>query len=104
MMTVMALLLLSVQTGDAIGAALPSHDIPRRDLMRHAGTRLSAACKGPDCGTEPTRSPFRLDDDDALDPDAKARAIGDDGSRCSVVGARVCTRKPRTLLRAELTN
>lgn len=104
MMTVMTLLLLGAQTGVTVGATLPPQDLPRRDLMRHAGSRLSAACKGADCRTEPTRSPFRLDDDDALDPDAKARALGDDGSRCSVVGARVCTRKPRTLLRAELTN
>ena len=67
-------------------------------LLATAAGRLSATDPAP---VEPKRSPYRIDGA-AAGATAKDRAIGEDGTRCSIVGSRVCTRKPRTVLSAPL--
>lgn len=67
-------------------------------LMRAADARLSVPCEGEgECAAAPPDARFRIEQDDAGAIGAKERAIRDTGARCSVVGARVCTRPPRTL-------
>ena len=69
------------------------------DLMARAATRLTVADESI---TVPNDD--RLGGDAGAEgPDAKARALGTTGTPCSLVGARVCTKPPRTWLRAPLT-
>lgn len=44
---------------------------------------------------------YRVDAEPVRD-DAKARALGTTGGQCQVVGARMCTRSPRTWLKTPL--
>ena len=48
----------------------------------------------------PRRSPYRLDPNVAGPADGKDAAVGMTGSKCAVTGARMCTRKPRTIYAA----
>jgi hypothetical protein len=66
-------------------------------LMRRASARLSVA------GAPADDSRFRVarEETDELPPELKGRAVSDTGTRCGT-GARLCTRPPRTLLRAPL--
>jgi hypothetical protein len=47
----------------------------------------------------PTRSRYRLDPATAEGTIAEDRGLREDGTRCGVIGARQCTRKPRTIFR-----
>lgn len=71
-------------------------------LMLNARARLGATCATPGCAAPARRSAYRIDDEAEASPSAKDRAIGDDGSRCNVVGARRCTKRGRTLFRTDL--
>lgn len=62
-------------------------------------TRPAATRPAHDRGTR-----WRIADDADLGPDAKSRAVETTGAPCDVVGARRCTRKPRTILSAPLGN
>lgn len=68
-------------------------------LMRAAHSRLGAGC-ATGCGAPPDARWRVAQDDEAPGADAKARALGDGAARCGVVGARLCTKRPRRLLRA----
>jgi hypothetical protein len=63
---------------------------------------LNACATG--CTAEPTRSRYRLDPQADTGPDMKRTALATDGSACSIVGARVCTKKPRTVFATDLGN
>jgi len=67
-------------------------------LLTTAAGRLNATDPAP---TETKRSPYRIDSE-AAGATSKDRAIREDGTRCSVVGSRVCTRKPRTVFSAPI--
>ncbi|KQT33487.1 hypothetical protein ASG29_05430 [Sphingomonas sp. Leaf412] len=67
-------------------------------LVADARSRLSAEAPAP--SRKDTR--YRIDDDDDTGPDGKTRALGVTGQPCALVGARVCTRKPRTWVKAPL--
>lgn len=65
-------------------------------MIRLTGPRITAA-QTPAEPSAPRRSPYRLDPNIAGPADGKAAALGATGERCSVTGARLCTRKPRTV-------
>ena len=65
-------------------------------IVQSATSKLSVACKTEPCDETVKRSPYRLDADDSATSTVKGRSI-DDGTKCNVVGSRVCTRKPRTV-------
>ena len=71
-------------------------------LMSRAQARLAVPCRGPGCAAPVRRSAYRIDEDPGPALTAKDRAIGDDGSRCNVVGARRCTSHAKTLFRTDL--
>lgn len=70
-------------------------------LLRNARALLSPPCEGPECAA-PADARFRIEGDSGAGITAKDRAIRDDGSRCNVVGARRCTKRGRTIFRADL--
>jgi hypothetical protein len=70
------------------------------DLMATAAKRLAIS----DTSPARPRSPFRIDSSAGDARNAKDRAFAEDGQRCQVVGARMCTRRPRTLLSTPLTD
>ena len=72
--------------------------LPQTDLMATAASKLSVRDERPAV----RRSPFRIDRDLGSSSSAKDRAIAEDGQRCQVVGARMCTKRPRTLLSAPI--
>ena len=74
-----------------------------KSLMTNAAGKLSVACADR-CGEPAARSPFRLDPVAGETTTSKDRALREDGSYCSVIGARRCTRKPRTLFRTDFTD
>ncbi len=65
-------------------------------IVQSASSKLSVTCKTEPCDEPPKRSPYRLEPDDDAASDTRGRSI-DDGTKCNVVGSRVCTRKPRTV-------
>lgn len=69
---------------------------------RRATMRLDACTAA--CAAEPRRSRYRLDPQADAGTDMKRTALATDGSACSIVGARVCTRKPRTLFQTDFTD
>ena len=67
-------------------------------LLERAKARLSVPAE-----TRSKDARYRVEDgDDDAAPDGKTRALGVTGRPCSLVGARVCTRKPRTWVKAPL--
>ncbi|WP_156340168.1 hypothetical protein [Sphingomonas sp. Leaf17] len=68
----------------------------QQNNVQSASSKLSVTCRTERCGEPEKRSPYRLEADDVASSDSKGRAI-DDGTKCNVVGSRVCTRKPRTV-------
>jgi len=64
---------------------MPNYKIPAARPMR---------CRGK-CAEQ-----YRLPEASESDPDAKDRAMAQDGSRCNVVGAQRCLSKTRTILRS----
>ena len=68
-------------------------------LISGAASRLSVVKDAP-----APKPDYRIDGHDRAAPSAKDRALSEDGQRCSVVGSRVCTRPPRTLLSAPIAN
>ena len=78
-------------------AAAQAADPAPGSLLSTARHRLSP---------EPTESVdraarFRVQSDASVE-DGKTRALNTTGGQCQVVGARMCTRSPRTLLRTPL--
>lgn len=74
---------------------------PRGDsLMTRADARLSVPC-GAECAPPAPQERYRLGDSDER-ARAAPRAVDDTGARCSVVGARVCTGRPRKLFSTPL--
>ncbi|WP_151954796.1 hypothetical protein [Sphingomonas sp. EC-HK361] len=69
-------------------------------LVATAAKRLSVS----DTQVAPRRSPYRIDPSAGDSPNAKDRAFVEDGQRCQVVGARMCTKRPRALLSTPLTD
>ena len=69
----------------------------RPSLFTAAQGRLSATV--PDADRADRR--YRVDADIVVDDD-KERALGMTGEQCNVVGARRCTKKPRTWLTAPI--
>lgn len=67
-------------------------------LMAKASSRLNSTAQ-----EAPAESPYRVESE-ATTVDGKRRALQTDGGQCQVVGARMCTRKPRTWFKAELPN
>lgn len=66
-------------------------------LVTKASNKLSAAQDAP------RPRGFRIERDAAsAAPSTKDRALAEDGARCSLIGGRVCTRKPRTWLKTDL--
>lgn len=84
-----AALLLAAQFAPAVAAAVAP-----------APACLTCAQAAP----APRRTPYRLDRTVADAPTAKDRALREDGSYCAVIGARQCTRKPRTIFRTDFTD
>lgn len=81
------------------GAALALLLVAAQDdgaLLATAASRLSAI---PPQAPEPGR--YRIDATPRVDDD-KERALGTTGGQCQVVGARMCTRPPRTWWRGAL--
>lgn len=70
-------------------------------LMRTAGERLSVPC-GEACAPPKPGERFRLGDTDEVEPRAP-RAVDDTGARCSVIGTRPCTRRPRKIFSTPLS-
>ena len=62
------------------------------------------SCVAAACTAEPSRSRYRLDPQVSDGIDTKRTALATDGSACSVVGGRVCTRKPRTIFVTDFTD
>jgi hypothetical protein len=69
-------------------------------LLRTANAKLSAPCEGA-CGAPAPDAEFRVEREADLGPRLKQRAAADTGTRCDL-GARLCTRPPRTILSAPL--
>ncbi|MBW6527118.1 hypothetical protein KZ813_09735 [Sphingomonas sp. RHCKR7] len=86
----MIALLLLLPAPQAVEAAPPT-------LLSMARDRLSA---GPADPVDPAAR-FRVQADASVE-DGKARALNTTGGQCQVVGARLCTRSPRTWLKAPL--
>ena len=81
------------------GAALALLRVAAQDdgaLLATAASRLSAIPAEP-------RTPgrYRIDGTPRVDDD-KERALGTTGGQCQVVGARMCTKPPRTWWRGQL--
>lgn len=85
-----------------IALALAAAAAPQPRVVAMRAALRPSACATAACTAEPARSRYRLDDDGAAPVDIKSTALATDGGQCSVVGARVCTRKPRTVLTADL--
>lgn len=69
--------------------------MPQADAMiSRAADRLSVKA-APAIGRDGKK--WRIDPDMEVE-DGKERALGTTGAQCQVVGARMCTRKPRTVL------
>lgn len=68
------------------------------DLMARASSRLSAA---PAAEADTASTQYRIAGEASVD-DGKQRALETTGAQCQVVGARMCTRKPRTWVKAAL--
>lgn len=74
---------------------------PRAEaLMSRADARLSVPC-GAECAPPAPDQRYRLGDTDE-GTRAAPRSVDDTGARCSVVGARVCTGRPRKLFSTSL--
>jgi hypothetical protein len=66
-------------------------------LVTQASSRLSVV------DPAARESEFRIDQDEGPSaPSTKDRALSEDGSRCSLIGGKVCTKKPRTWIRTNL--
>ena len=78
-------------------AAVATPATPLRTHIVAQGLSCTIACE-----PTPPRSRYRLDAQASDDGDTKRQALATEGSECSVVGGRVCTRKPRTLLVADI--
>jgi hypothetical protein len=66
-------------------------------LLAKASSRLSVS----DEAKPP--SDYRIDrEDTGSATSTKDRALAEDGGRCSLIGGKVCTRKPRTWLKTDL--
>lgn len=74
---------------------LPAYTLPPAD-------RLAATCIGASCVTKP--SPYRIVDAGERRATSKDRAIAADGSYCSVVGAKRCTSRGRTILSTDFSD
>ena len=68
-------------------------------LMKGASSRLSA-----EVPARPADERYRVAGEVDAGASAAQRALAVDGGQCNVVGARMCTRKPRTLLSRPLGN
>ncbi len=68
-------------------------------LMKGASSRLSA-----EAPPRPADERYRIAGDADTGASAAQRALAVDGGQCNVVGARLCTKKPRTLLSRPLGN
>ena len=68
----------------AAAAALPAYNLPPKRAPAKCADRCASRYRLPSSG------------DDASS--AKNRALAEDGGECSIVGARVCTSKPRRIL------
>lgn len=77
-------------------AAAPQAAAP--SLLATAQGKLSVAA-----AAEPERADrrYRIDSEAVVD-DRKERALGTTGGQCQVVGARMCTKTPRTWLKAPI--
>ena len=85
----------------ALALLLLAPEDPAKDLgalLRGASAKLSVADAPP-----PPDARYRIAGDAADPLTAQQRALAVDGGQCNVVGARLCTRKPRTLLSRPLS-
>lgn len=82
----------------ALALATASSAVPHHRAARIRAALRPSACATAACTAEPPRSRYRLDAPDEVPRDTKQTALATDGSACSIVGARVCTRKPRTIV------
>ena len=64
-------------------------------LMKRASTRIARRAWSLPAGTA---APRLADDAADVAPTTKDRALDEDGTRCAVVGGRLCTRTPRTVV------
>ncbi|HEU0066059.1 MAG TPA: hypothetical protein VFQ57_02335 [Sphingomonas sp.] len=81
-------------------AAFQSQGLPPTstgDLVASASGRLAITCGGRECAPRPASDLYRVDASDDSAMTSKDRAFRDDGSRCQVVGAKLCTRQPRKI-------
>ena len=69
-------------------------------LLKGANERLRPPC-GPECDPPKPDERYRLGDADEAGP-RPPRVVDDTGGKCSVVGARLCTRPPRKLFSTPL--
>lgn len=68
-------------------------------IVQEAANKLAVTCPTPRCGEPAKPSPYRLG---AID-DTGIRGVAiDDGTKCDVVGSKVCTSKPRKLFSTSL--
>ena len=73
-------------------------------LLQAARGRLNPGCATPTCGEPPRRSQYRIDSEPMAEVDMTARAFGDTGIDCRTVGGKLCTSRPRTILRTDFTD
>lgn len=70
-------------------------------LLKSASDRLAVSSTAP---VPADGARYRVEGSASRDAGSKTRALGEDGSRCSVTGARLCTRKPHTWLTTDFTS
>lgn len=72
-------------------------------LIRSVAVRLDTRCTEAACAPPPRRSRYRLDPQVSDAADGKGAALAQTASPCDI-GARVCTRKPRTVFQTDFTD
>jgi|GEM_PF-896780 len=85
---------LSIVVMLASGTELPNYTMPPARPRAIPMTTAPSRC------IEDCDSRYRLPSAVDSGPSAKKRALAEDGGECNVVGAKLCTTTPRTILRS----
>lgn len=68
-------------------------------IVQEASSKLAVTCATPRCGEPVKPSPYRLG---TIDENGVRGVTIDDGTKCDVVGSKVCTSKPRRVFSTAL--